>query len=114
MPEQGPLNETTIRNLNTSEITEEIHFTGLTYTATGATCPEAGTKSNGSYRTGNFILTAEKDNANREMVAIQVNPKNLVPSAGCAPSGCPRAATETPEYARGSFVPNGARASSAS
>jgi len=43
-----------------TEITMELHATGITYTAAGVGCPETGVKTNGTYTTGNTILTAEK------------------------------------------------------
>jgi hypothetical protein len=74
VPEQANLGEWTAHNLNASEVTIETHVTGVTYTAIGSACPETGTdRTNGNYTTGNFILTAEKDNANKEMVAVQVD-----------------------------------------
>ena len=42
-----------------TEVTVEMHVTGIKYTATGAGCPTPGTQSNGNYTTGNYIMTAE-------------------------------------------------------
>jgi len=41
------------------EVTVEANVTNITYTASGAGCPETGTKSNGQYTTGNTIVTGE-------------------------------------------------------
>jgi hypothetical protein len=60
-------------NINTkTEVTVSPVVTGIRYTATGMGCPITGTQTNGQYTTGNVILTAEKDNANKEMVPIFV------------------------------------------
>jgi hypothetical protein len=41
------------------EITLETAVTGVTYHATGSGCPLTGTRSDGSFTTGNAIVTAE-------------------------------------------------------
>jgi hypothetical protein len=71
----GQTGKTTIgyTNINTkTEVTVSPNVTGITYDATGAGCPTAGHGTNGTYTTGNVIVTAEKDNANKEMVPIFV------------------------------------------
>ena len=41
------------------EITVEPHISSITYTAVGSGCPETGTKTDGNYTTGNFLITGE-------------------------------------------------------
>jgi hypothetical protein len=50
----------TFHNINNkTEVTMEMAINGITYTAEGAGCPKAGTFNDGSYTTGNTILTGE-------------------------------------------------------
>lgn len=52
-----------------SEITVQPNVTGTNYTSTGAGCVVAGTFNNGTYTTGNVILTGERKGT-LEQVAI--------------------------------------------
>lgn len=70
VPPQTGLGTVTYHNINSNtEVTLEPHVTGITYTATGAGCPTAGTFSDGNYTTGNVIITAEQGST---MVPIKV------------------------------------------
>jgi hypothetical protein len=57
---QLSLNSTSYQNINpgeTKEVTMEINVTGISYIATGVSCPKTGIFEDGRYTTGNTILT---------------------------------------------------------
>jgi hypothetical protein len=67
--------KTTVSYTNISgktEVTLSPVVNNIAYDATGAGCPTPGAHTTGQYTTGNVIVTAEKDNANKEMVPIFV------------------------------------------
>lgn len=62
IPPQGGLFNATYTNTGFggfSEITVSMGLSGVDYTATGAGCPETGKFFNGTYTTGNTIITGE-------------------------------------------------------
>jgi hypothetical protein len=62
----------TYHNINTkSEVTTEAHVGGAKYSATGAGCPEAGIKENGTTTTGNVIITAENTAGTMKSVFVE-------------------------------------------
>jgi hypothetical protein len=59
IPAQTGLSSVTYHSISSTEVTIEPHVTGISYTATGAGCPETGSFSNGNLTKGNVIITAE-------------------------------------------------------
>jgi len=67
---QSGLSAATFANIKPGsirEITMSLSLTGMKYTATGAGCPETGTKSNGNYTTGNTIVMALEKGENLDL-----------------------------------------------
>jgi len=58
--ERASLNFHNIKPGAVEEVTMETSLTGISYKATGAGCPKAGEFSDGTYSTGNTILTGAK------------------------------------------------------
>lgn len=63
VPSQGGRELLTYKNIKpgaVTEVTMEMNVTGITYKATGGSCVKTGEFSDGSYTTGNTILTGAK------------------------------------------------------
>ena len=71
VPAQSLSGVTYHNNAAKSEITVEVHVTGIAYTAIGPGCPEIGTKTNGNYTTGNVIATGESTVGNMRSVFVE-------------------------------------------
>jgi hypothetical protein len=75
IPAQSGLGTVTYSNINgETEITVSQSITGISGTAVGAGCPATGSFTNGNVTTGNFILTAEKDDGTKTMVKLRRTP----------------------------------------
>lgn len=67
---KGTVTYTNVETAGSKEITVSPNVADLKYTATGAGCPEAGTFENGTYTTGNYLLTGQDHAGNTIDIAV--------------------------------------------